>query len=198
MDQINDIVQRIANLAASQSTILVAVDGCGGAGKTELATRLSRTLEATGRRAEVIHMDDFYLPSALRPAGDTKMKTVGANFDWQRLREKVLMPLRAGREANYAVYDWGTDTLVERRTVPAGTIVIVEGVCSSRKEIYAYYDLRVWVECPRELRLHRGIERDGEHNRAQWELDWMPDEDRYVEQHRPHESADMMVSGTGE
>jgi len=31
--------------------------------------------------------------------------------------------------------------------------------------------------------------------RARWERDWMPCEDRYVEEQRPHEAADFVVSG---
>lgn len=195
VQQGHDIVRRIAELGATQSTILVAVDGCGGAGKTVFAARLSSDLVAAGRRTEVIHFDDFYLPLALRPTDEVKEKLVGANFDWQRLREQVLMPLRAEQEAIYARYDWGTDTLAERHTVAAGATVIVEGVGSSRNELAPLYDLRIWVDCPRDLRLRRGIERDGEKSRDRWERDWMPAEDRYVREHRPHERAEMIVSG---
>ena len=75
-------------------------------------------------------------------------------------------------------------------------VVIVEGVYSSRRELASLYDLRIWVECPRELRLSRGLARDGETARKLWEEDWMPSEDRYLEEHRPLERADAVVSGT--
>ena len=195
INQVDDIVQQFAILSARQSTILVAVDGCGGAGKTLLATRLSRTLEATDRRAQVIHFDDFHLPSAFRPAGEAREKPVGVDFDWRRLCKQVLVPLRAERAAIYARYDWATDTLAERHTVSAGATVIVEGIYTSRRELAPLYDFRVWVDCPRDLRLRRGIERDGEESRARWERDWMPNEDRYVEEHRPNQTADLIVSG---
>jgi uridine kinase len=78
---------------------------------------------------------------------------------------------------------------------PYGTI-IVEGVYCTRRELAPFYDLRIWVTCPRRLRLRRGIERDGEASRERWELDWMPSEDRYVEQHHPDKMADIVVSGT--
>jgi uridine kinase len=196
VSQIDDIVQRIANLSRPQSTVLVAIDSCGAAGKTVLATRLSSALAATGRRTDVVHFDDFYLPAALRPTAEAREKLIGPNFDWRRLRDQVLLPLRSERDAVFARYDWPTDRLAELHTVAPPSTVIVEGVTCCRNELAHLYDLRIWVECPRDVRLRRGIERDGEKSRQLWQRDWMPSEDRYVEQHRPHERADVIVSGT--
>jgi uridine kinase len=58
------------------------------------------------------------------------------------------------------------------------------------------YDLRIWVEAARELRLARGIARDGEQARAVWEDHWMPSEDRYVEEDDPISAADLIVDGS--
>jgi uridine kinase len=195
VQRIDGIVQQFAELAGQRPTILVAIDGCGGAGKTVLATRLSEALSTTGRRIDIVHVDDFYLPSALRSTDNAQEKLIGANFDWQRLREQVLVPLRAERDASYARYDWVTDKLAELHTVAAGSTVIIEGTTSSRNELAPFYDLRIWVDCPREIRLRRGIERDGEKKRQLWEHDWMPSEDRYVQAHRPHERADIIING---
>ena len=196
MEQVDETVQRIARLAARLSTILVAIDGCGGAGKTTLAKILSRALDNAGIRCGVVHFDDFYLPYAHRSTGCNEEFPVGANFDWRRLREQVLLPLRAGRDAIYSRYDWEMKAMAEDQFVSASATVIVEGVYSYRKELESLYDLSIWVDCPRNIRLTRGIERDGEDRRAQWQYDWMPAEDRYVEVHRPHERADMVVSGS--
>ncbi len=177
------------------STVLLAVDGKGGAGKSTFAAACASELEATGRRAEIVHFDDFYLPSSLQPKGAVVEKPIGGNFDWKRLRDQVLAPLRRGDVARFARYDWTEDVLAETLEVSPGAIVIVEGVSSSRRELAALYDLRIWVDCPRHLRLSRGIARDGEAYRETWEQNWMPSEDRYVEAHKPDERADVVVSG---
>jgi hypothetical protein len=44
------------------------------------------------------------------------------------------------------------------------------------------------------LRLQRGVERDGEQLRAQWEK-WMAAEDQYVHRERPDQSADLVLPG---
>ncbi len=44
-------------------------------------------------------------------------------------------------------------------------------------------------------RLERGIARDGEGKRSQWEDIWMPQEDDYVAAQKPEQRADRVVSG---
>jgi uridine kinase len=80
---------------------------------------------------------------------------------------------------------------------PAG-LVVVEGVCALHCRFRHAYDLRVWVETPRHLRLARGVARDGEEARRRWLEVWMPMEDRYVERDDPVSAADLVVDGSGE
>uniref|UniRef100_UPI00406CEA9B uridine kinase family protein n=1 Tax=Paenibacillus sp. FSL H8-0168 TaxID=2921378 RepID=UPI00406CEA9B len=70
------------------------------------------------------------------------------------------------KAVRYQRYDWETDKLSEWHTVPAGGIVIIEGVYSIRKELEDKYDFKVWVDCPRKIRLSRGLERDGDCTRG--------------------------------
>jgi len=193
--QVSEIASRLAALHAGDRMVLVAIDGPGGSGKSVLAESLRAALNESGVPAAVVAMDDFFLPSADRPSGAASEKPIGGDYDWPRLRRQVLEPLRSGRFAQYERYDWNDDALAGVREVPPQGVVIVEGIYSSRRELMAFYDMRIWVECPRELRLSRGLRRDGESARARWEEDWMPGEDRYVEAHRPRDRADVIVDG---
>ena len=156
-------------------TRIVAIDGPGAAGKSSLAAFLARRLGA-----EIVHTDDF------------------ASWDdpidwWPRLLEQVLEPLAAGRRARFTPTSWDglprADIVVE----PA-ELVILEGVTSTRAAFRPFLAYSIWVETPRELRLARGLERDGESMRAQWEA-WMALEDRYIEEERPAERADLVLPG---
>jgi len=180
---------------ASWSVVLVGVDGHGGAGKTVWSEALAEALRRLGQVFAIVHFDDFFLPSAERPRGTVDARPIGGDFDWRRLRDEVLLPLRDGRAARYARYDWTLDALAETHEVASYGVVIVEGVYCTRRELADLYDVRVWVECPRDVRLARGIERDGEPAREVWELDWMRAEERYVHEHRPLAAADYSVSG---
>ncbi|RKU35265.1 uridine kinase [Candidatus Poribacteria bacterium] len=173
--------------------LLVAIDGLGGAGKSTLARLLKQQLKAIGWTVAVVKHDDFYLPSNQRESQQIGM--IGSDFDWERLRDQVLVPIRERRHADYQRYDWETDVLAEWHTISAANVVIVEGVYTIRRELISLYDLKIWVECPRAIRLARGIARDGEKARAIWEQDWMPKEDYYVKTHLPREKADLFVNG---
>jgi uridine kinase len=190
--------QVIANIVdrclSATSLFIVGIDGCGGAGKSRLATEVRVALASRGRDASIVQMDDFYLPSTQRSV-PRALDSIGSSFDWQRLRDEVLAPLTAGQPARYQRYDWPSDALAEWHDVPLG-VVIVEGLYSTRLELGQFYDLTVWVECPRPVRLARGIERDGEVARRQWEDEWMPAEDRYVNVQSPHTRADLVYAGS--
>ena len=185
-----EILNRVRQLSVAKQLVLIGIDGCGGAGKSTFAAELSSSLGL----APVIHIDDFYKPSQDRSL-ITSSHPVGSQFDWQRLERDVLKPLHADGEANYQRYDWNMDCLSDWRNIRALSPIIVEGIYALRPELSMYYNLRLWIECPRDIRLKRGLERDGEHARSQWEDEWMKDEDRYVASCNPHLRAHKIIQG---
>jgi len=138
-------------------------------------------------------MDDFYFPSDQIIHAPPTQKPVGADCDWKRVLNQVVDPISQDQKGYYQRYDWETDQLAEWHTVPLEGIVIVEGVYSTRNELSNLYDFTIWVDCPRETRLIRGIERDGEEARGIWEDNWMISEDMYMKKHRPHKRSDLVV-----
>ena len=66
--------------------LVIAIDGKCATGKTTLAARL-----ASGLDADVIHMDDFFLPPAKRT--QQRLSEPGGNVDYERFMEEVLLQL---------------------------------------------------------------------------------------------------------
>ena len=75
-------------------------------------------------------------------------------------------------------------------------MIVIEGVCALHRTLRDAYAVRVWVEAPYELRLARGVARDGEEARSTWVDVWMPSEDRYVEADDPVSCAHLVVDGS--
>ena len=154
---------------------LVAVDGRGAAGKSTFAAQLAGALGGV----PVVHTDDFAAPDQA--------------VWWPRLEEQVLRPLGAGRPGRYQRYDWGRRELAEWHDVPGGTVVL-EGVSSSRLAVAARLTLAVWLQAPTELRLRRGIRRDGPESAPLWQR-YEAAEDAFFGADHPEPRADLVVDG---
>ena len=174
---------------AVAGTMLVAMDGPGGAGKSVLATSLAEK----DIHISVVSIDDFYVPLNRRVHGRDAVLAPWTNIDVPRLLREVFQPLAAARHGSYRRYDWGRDGMAERRVVPPGGIVLVEGVYAMAPPLADCYHFKVWMECPRKLRLARGLARDGAEALGQWRDQWMPAEDRYASTHRPMDRADLVL-----
>ncbi len=166
-------LERIAAIRAARPLVRVGIGGRGGAGKTTLARSVPN--------AAVVGTDEFW---------------DGSGFDLDRLRREVFEPLAAGEVARFASFDWEAQEPRGERLVEPTGLVVVEGVCALHRMFRDDYDLRIWVEAPRDVRLARGVARDGEDARSTWEDVWMPMEDRYVERDDPVAAADLVVDGT--
>ena len=185
--------EQLLSLPRRQATLLVGIDAPGGSGKSVF----TQALFSLFAQSTIVQMDDFFLPSAQRLGGEPAAKPIGADFDWPRVYSQVLVPLLENQQAHYQRYDWDSDALAEWYTVPVGGIVFVEGVYALRTELAASYDFTIWLECPRDIRLTRGIARSGEKIREIWENDWMVAEDLYRAAHRPDTRASLVVDSSG-
>lgn len=157
---------------------LVCIDGPAGSGKTTLAAGLS----AARPDAAVVHMDDLY------PGWDG-LPRVGAQLG------TLLRPLAEGESGRYRRWDWPAGDWAEEVVVPPGPLLVVEGVGSGSPVPGVTPTVLVWVEAPHELRMRRGIERDGDAFAPHWEA-WAVAEAEHFARHRTRERADLEVDGT--
>lgn len=156
---------------------IICIDGCGGAGKTTFATKLSSELN----NCPIIHTDDF--ASWEEP------------LSWYtRMKDQVLKPLSENTKAYYQKYDWGKRKLTKWISIEPQSFIIIEGVSSCRIDFRPYISYGIFIETNQDLRLQRGLDRDGEHMKEQW-LKWMKEEALYLKEHQPQKFANLIISG---
>jgi len=179
----------VAQQHASRERVFVAIDGCGGAGKSTLARGVQNSIANVG----IVRTDDFFRPlngcldRPLAPAESYELY-----FPWERMRDEALAPLRQGKTARYQRHDWTADALGEWVSVEPNPIVIVEGVYSSRPELREMLDAIIFVDAPRDVRRHRMLARGPDN--SDWMTPWMAAEDWYLEHLRPQESANLILT----
>lgn len=159
---------------------LVCIDGPAGSGKTTLAAGLA---DALGPGAAIVHMDDLY-------EGWTGLGGV-----WDRVEAQVLRPLEQGRGVLYQRYDWVAGRFADWVDLPIPDVLILEGCGSAPRAVDHRAALIVFVEAAAEVRLARGLTRDGDAMRANW-VAWRAEEAAEFALEGTRERADVVVDGT--
>jgi uridine kinase len=175
-------LDRPARLGTSARPVrLVCVDGPAGSGKTTMAADVEAAATARHVSARVVHMDDLYAGwGGLAAAPGT-------------VARDLVGPLREGRPGGYRRYDWVTARFAEWVEVPPVPLLVLEGVGSGSPAYADAVTLLVWVEAPQEVRLARGVARDGERLRRRWEA-WQSDEERHFARASTRDRADMIIT----
>lgn len=187
---IPDILALISSSADPDRTYLVGIDGGAGAGKTTFTRWLAKVICASSTHVSIVHVDNFCRPSLER----VDKNAVVADLDWKRLRDKVLIPLQSEESAHFQLYDWSEDRLNDWVTIDVGEVVIIDGVTATRRELSGYYDLRIWLSCPRDVRVSRLMKR-GDTSAAEIKR-WLPSEDQYIASHNPEVRAHLVIDTT--
>lgn len=167
----------LARVAAPRcgQTVVVAIDGPSGSGKTTLAHGV---VEALG--CPVAHMDQIF------PGWD------GLAAAAPLVTEQVLEPIARGERAAYRTWDWAEDRWNGTITLPPHRFLVVEGCGSSVGSAGAYAAVRVWVDAPRDVRLARGLARDGQAYAPHWQR-WADQEDALFAADGTRERADVVI-----
>lgn len=165
---------------------VIAIDGRSASGKTTLARQLSAVLEA-----QVIHMDDFFLPQDLRTPA--RFSEPGGNVHYERFKSEVLPGLRKPAAFTYRKFDCTKMALGENCTVQAGKWRIVEGAYSLHPAFGSYADLKIFFDIDPAEQMKRIRRRNGEEKAKIFAARWIPFEEKYITKTQVKQRVDLVI-----
>lgn len=142
-------------------SFLVAVCGGSGSGKSTLAATVLRLLGP--EHACLLQFDAYYRDqSHLSPAERAEVNYDHPDSLDVELFSAHLGLLAAGSPVECPVYDFATHTrLTETRRIDPAPVVVIDGILVLADDrLVRQFDMRVFRECPEDVRLERRIERD--------------------------------------
>lgn len=162
----------------------IAIDGRGGSGKSSLVEYLKPLLPGF----TMLNGDDYFEP--------VENQVVWGDFNDERFIADVIEPLKHGNTFKYCPYDWHADPNITEQQ-----ITVQKGVCLERMFSFRFdldWDLKIWVETPKEVCFERGLGRGHMPRDRQigaWKI-WQAQEDEYIRTFNPKEKADIVLNGT--
>jgi uridine kinase len=178
---------RIDALLKIRETVNVAIDGMSCAGKSSLAALLEQVYDCN-----VIHMDDFFLPQAMKTP--ERLAQPGGNVHYERFLTEVLTPLLAGRPFCYRPFDCKSQTFREAVSFQPKPLNIIEGAYSLHPTLADAYQLKVFLEIDPEIQSARILQRNGPAMHRRFMEEWVPLANRYVQECNIKERCDLVLS----
>ena len=168
--------------------VLLAIDGRCGSGKTTLAGMIAQRY-----RAEIVHMDDFFLQKEQRTP--ERLAEPGGNVDRERFRREVILPLLEGREQfEYQRYDCSRQEPGETVHIIKSPLIVIEGAYSCHPYFGDIYDIRIFMDVSPAEQQERILIRNGPQMLPRFMNEWIPLEELYFKTYRIKEKCSICLT----
>lgn len=165
---------------------VIAIDGRAASGKSTAADILSFVTDA-----DVIRMDDFFLPISLR--SPERYEEAGGNIHYERFKDEIVDKIPKANEISYGKFDCSVMDITERITVKSNRLLIIEGVYSQHPYFGNYADIKVFFDIDSNAQIERIIKRNGSEMAKRFESVWIPLEEKYYSEFRIKEKSDIVL-----
>ena len=180
-----NLIKEIEKMLLEKPEAIIGIDGYCASGKTTLALELAEKFDA-----QVIHMDDFFLPFEMRT--EQRLSETGGNVHYERFNAEVVSELKKGTEFAYRAFSCKYGDFGEIRRILPDKPVIIEGSYAFHPEIKLSYDLKIFVKADYETRLERILQRNGAEALRVFKEKWIPLENRYFYEFNIEENCDII------
>lgn len=179
------LLEAVAAKKRDTAPLILAIDGRAASGKSTLARELAAIFGAS-----TVHMDDFFLPPALRT--EARLAEAGGNIHYERFLAEVLPCLAAPEGFSYRVFDCGRMTLDGERAVANAPVRIVEGSYAHHPAFGDYAHIKVFCTVDADEQMARILRRNGAAMAERFRTEWIPMEEAYFSAYDIRGKADIV------
>jgi uridine kinase len=155
VSSVADVLKELKTRRIHLDSLLIAIDGRGGAGKSSFARNLVAEIPGSVH----IEYDWFHFPKS--------QVTSEKRFDHSRVLRELIEPfIRGVRSFQLRRYNWGFLAGIEDGfhadpvIIDSATTLVIEGCDALNRELAAYYGLRIWIDTDAAECHRRGVRRD--------------------------------------
>ena len=183
------IIEVIEDIIKSNESLIIAIDGRCGSGKSSLSKILSEVFDCN-----VFHMDDFFLPFNRKTP--ERLSQPGGNVDYERFKIEVLTPLQNKEDVIYRPYNCSTGNLDESIYVSFKNLTIVEGSYSLHPTLKDAYYYKIFLTVDPNVQKERILKRNGVEMLQNFIDKWIPLEEYYFSELKIKEQCDLVFDTT--
>ncbi len=180
------VIAKISRLLCLKEQVIVGIDGNAASGKSTAANLLAQVFDAN-----IISMDDFFLPGALRTK--PRLDEIGGNVHYERFKEEVIDALKKRTTFKYRVFDCSKLDYAGEKTIDPKPLNIIEGAYSMHPYFGDVYDLKVFFSISEMDQSHRILMRNGENMYKKFAELWIPMENRYFNHYNIKGNCDISI-----
>lgn len=182
---------------------VIGINGVDTSGKSTFTNHFAKFLISTGRKTEVLHIDDFHNPLKVRLTGNNEIVAYYNNaFNYDQVISEILEPLQQNGSVNKSVVCLNLDTDQYENEIlyeiDNETILLVEGVLLFRTPLVEYFDSKIYIHISFEEVLKRAKVRDvpkyGETFLEKYINKYIPIQKKYIEEHQPLKNSDIIIN----
>ena len=183
----NENIKKIENLIKNLSgQIIISIDGPCGSGKSTISKEINDALGFN-----IVHMDDFYLPFDKRDKN--WVNEIAGNMDFDRLIDKVIIPYKENRKAEYISYDVHSDKYLKEIPIDLNKILVIEGSYSTHPRLSKYTDIKIFIDIDKDEQIVRLTKRNPKVVDKFLSM-WVPYENIYFEKMDIKNNCDLVLT----
>jgi len=169
IDQVIKIITSRRRELPAKVSLLVAVSGIDGSGKSTMARHVVEKLKSRGVNAALVGLDAWHYPPEKRFNKDAPaLHFYQHAFRFDELFDILINPLKNNKSAHIAVELTRlpeNDVYMQSYDFDEVDVIVLEGIFLLKKELKKNYDLAFWIDCLFETALQRAILRSCLKNR---------------------------------